>query len=101
MKQAFTMIAVFAAVALAAVAAQAGTGEQTFKEKCAMCHTVKGQGGKIGPELTKIGAKLKEKDIQEKLKDPKKANPASTMPSFKTLPKADLDGLVGYLKTLK
>ena len=100
MKQVFMMIAVCASLALAA-AAQAGTGEQTFKEKCTMCHTVKGQGGKIGPELTKIGAKMKDKDLLEKLKDPKKTNPSSTMPSFKTLPKADMDGLVGYLKTLK
>jgi len=101
MKQTFTMIAVFVSVMLAAVVAQASGGEQIFKEKCTMCHTVKGQGGKIGPELTKIGAKMKDKDLLEKLKDPKKSNPSSTMPSFKTLPKADMDSLVGYLKTLK
>jgi mono/diheme cytochrome c family protein len=84
------------------VAAQAAAkGEQIFKEKCTMCHVVKGQGGKIGPDLTKIAAKMKEKDIRAQLENPKKANPASSMPSFKTLPKADFDALVGYIKTLK
>jgi len=96
------MIAAFVAVALVTVAAQgAMRGEQIFKEKCAMCHVVKGQGGKIGPELTKIAAKMKEKEIRAQLDNPRKANPASTMPSFKALPKADMDALVGYLKTLK
>ncbi|HEY4744349.1 MAG TPA: cytochrome c [Desulfuromonadaceae bacterium] len=102
MIRAVAMIAAFVAVALVTVAAQgAMRGEQIFKEKCAMCHVVKGQGGKIGPELTKIAAKMKEKEIRAQLDNPRKANPASTMPSFKTLPKADMDALVGYLKTLK
>lgn len=102
MKRAISVIAAFAAVGLVTTAARAADkGEQIFKEKCAMCHVVKGKGGKIGPELTKIAAKLKEKDIKERLENPKKFNPSSAMPSFKTLPKADMDALVGYLKTLK
>lgn len=102
MKRVISVIAAFIAVALVTVAAQAAAmGEQIFKEKCAMCHVVKGQGGKIGPELTKISAKLKEKDIRAQLENPKKKNPATSMPSFKSLPKADMDALLGYLKTLK
>ncbi len=101
MKQAILMIAVFASVALLAGLALAAGGDQIFKEKCTMCHTVKGQGGKIGPDLTKIAAKMKEKDLVEKLENPKKSKPSSSMPSFKTLPKADMDALVGYMKTLK
>ncbi|HEX9079295.1 MAG TPA: c-type cytochrome [Desulfuromonadaceae bacterium] len=102
MKRTVAMIAALAAVVLMTVAAQAaGKGEQIFKEKCTMCHVVKGQGGRIGPDLTRIAAKLKEKDIRMKLENPKKSNPASAMPSFKTLPKAEMDALLGYLKTLK
>jgi mono/diheme cytochrome c family protein len=102
MKRAVAIIVTFAVVALVTVAAQAaGKGEQVFRAKCAMCHAIKGQGGKLGPDLTRIAAKLKEKDIRAKLDNPKKSNPASAMPSFKTLPKADMDALVGYLKTLK
>jgi len=103
MKQVAMMITVLASMSLLTVSAQAAGkgGDQLFKEKCTMCHMVKGQGGKIGPELTKIAAKLKEKDLREKLENPKKANASSTMPSFKTLPKADMDALVDYLNTLK
>jgi cytochrome c2 len=102
MKRAILVIAAFIAVALVTAAAQAAAkGEQVFKEKCAMCHVVKGKGGTIGPELTKIASKLKDKEILAQLENPKKRNPSTSMPSFKTLPKADMDALMGYLKTLK
>ena len=102
MKRVIAVVAAFALVALITVSAQAeGKGEQVFGQKCAMCHVVNGKGGKIGPELTKISAKMKEKELKAKLEDPKKTNPNSSMPSFKTLPKADMNALLGYLKSLK
>lgn len=102
MKRAVAVIAVFAILALLTVAAQAADkGEQIFSQKCIMCHVIKGKGGSIGPELTTVAAKMKEKDLKVKLENPKKSNPNSSMPSFKTLPKAEMDALLGYLKTLK
>ena len=102
MKRVFTLIAAFAAVALLTVAAQAGSkGEQIFNKKCAMCHAVKGKGGAIGPELTTVSARMSEKDIKAKIINPQKANPASSMPAFATLPKAEMNSLLGYLKTLR
>ncbi|OGT98785.1 MAG: cytochrome C [Geobacteraceae bacterium GWC2_48_7] len=103
MKKTIAMLALFSAVTLLSVAAQAATnkGEEIFQAKCAMCHAIKGKGGTMGPDLTKISAKMKEKDLRAKLEDPKKSNPSSTMPSFKNLPKADMTALLGYLKTLK
>ncbi|OGR26085.1 MAG: cytochrome C [Desulfuromonadaceae bacterium GWB2_53_15] len=102
MKRVVAVFAAFAVVALLTVAAQAGSkGEQIFSQKCAMCHVIKGKGGAIGPELTKIASKMKENDLKVKLENPKKTNPNSSMPSFKTLPKAEMDALLGYLKTLK
>jgi cytochrome c2 len=102
MKRSVTVIAIFAVLALLTVAAQAESkGEQIFKQKCAMCHVVKGQGGAIGPELTKIASKMKDKEIKAQLENPKKLNPSTSMPSFKTLPKAEMDALIGYMKTLK
>lgn len=102
MIRAVAIIAAFVAVAFFTVAAQAESkGEQIFKQKCAMCHAVGGKGGAIGPDLTKVAARLKQGAIKAQLEDPKKKNPSSSMPSFKTLPKADMDALLGYLKTLK
>ncbi|KAB0670511.1 cytochrome c [Oryzomonas sagensis] len=102
MKRAVAILVAFVAVAFVTVAAQAESkGEQIFKQKCAMCHIVKGKGGSIGPDLTKIAARLKEGDLKVQLENPKKKNPSTSMPSFKTLPKADMVALLGYLKTLK
>ncbi len=102
MKRMIVVIAAFAIVALITVAAQAESkGGQIFAQKCAMCHAVNGKGGAVGPDLSKVSAKMKEKDIKAKLENPKKTNPNSSMPSFKALPKADMTALLGYLKTLK
>ena len=102
MKRTYVVLAVFAAFALMASTAQAESkGEQIFKQKCTMCHVVKGKGGNIGPDLSKVSVKLMENDVRNKLESPKKSNPSTSMPSFKTLPKADMDALLGYIKTLK
>ena len=102
MRRAVYVIAAFAAMLLVTVSAQAeNKGEQLFNQKCAMCHVVKGKGGAIGPELTRIASRMKEVDLKGQLENPKKKNAASSMPSFKTLSKPDMDALLGYLRTLK
>ena len=102
MIRAVAIIAAFAAVAFVTVAAQAESkGEQIFKQKCAMCHLVNGKGGAIGPDLTKVAARMKEAALKAQLENPGKKNPSTSMPSFKTLAKGDMDALMGYLKTLK
>jgi len=101
-KRTVVMLAAFAAMAFLAAAAQAAVkGEEVFKSRCAMCHSVKGKGGSLGPDLTKISSRLRENDIRMKLENPKKGNPSSMMPSFSTLSKDDMTGLLGYLKNLK
>lgn len=37
-----------------AQASGAAQGETLFKQRCAMCHTAAGKGGKLGPDLTKV-----------------------------------------------
>lgn len=103
MKQIIIILAAFSAFTTISTSTQAATnkGEQIFNQKCAICHKVKGKGGAIGPELTKVSARLKENDLINQIENPKKKNPSTSMPSFKALPKADLKELLGYLKTLK
>jgi cytochrome c2 len=102
MGRAVSLFVAFAALMLVTMAAQAESkGEQLFNQKCAMCHLVKGKGGAIGPELTKVASRLKEGDLKSQLENPKKRNASTSMPSFKTLSKPDMDALLGYLKTLK
>lgn len=52
----------------ALVAGNAKRGREVFFGKataCGSCHTIAGQGGKVGPDLTKIGAIRKKRDLIE------------------------------------
>lgn len=77
------------------------SGEQLFKEKCALCHKVAGQGGVVGSELTGIGARKDAATLLEFIKKQKSVNPSSAMPSFENLPADELEALITYLMTLK
>lgn len=102
MKRSVTVCMAMSALVFVAAAAHADNrGEQIFKQKCAMCHVVKGKGGAIGPELTRISSRLGETDLKAKVESPKSRTPSSTMPAFKSLSKPDMDALMGFLKTLK
>jgi cytochrome c2 len=102
MKRSFYVTVVFAASLLVTVSARAeNKGQQLFNQKCAMCHLVNGKGGAIGPELTKVASRMKDSDLKNQLENPKKRNASTSMPSFRTLSKSDMDALFGYLKTLK
>jgi mono/diheme cytochrome c family protein len=71
------------------------------QQKCLECHTIKGIGGSVGPNLSNVGARRSRDYIIQQLKDPKSYNINTQMPSFKDLPEQDLKGLVDYLASLK
>lgn len=101
MNRMFSRLSLLIVLAAASSATAAPAGEKLFKEKCAICHKVRGNGGVLGPELTRVGAAWSEQALREQLLNPKKKNPHTTMPSFKELPAKELDLLVTYLKGLK
>jgi mono/diheme cytochrome c family protein len=74
--------------------------------KCSMCHAVAGKGNAKGI-LDNIGAKLSADEIRQWLVDPEamrvktKSERKPPMKSYASMPKADIDGLVAYLQTLK
>ncbi len=49
-------------------------GEQLFfgKEKCASCHMVKGRGGHLGPDLSRVGAARSLAYLSESIREPNK-----------------------------
>lgn len=78
---------------------------------CQTCHTVHGQGGQIGPDLSDVGSPGRKsryghgvdaRFLQTKLQEPGADNPAGTsaMPSYKSLSDAQRDALVAYLSSL-
>lgn len=92
---------VVVSILLAGIAWADMPGEKLFNRKCTMCHIVNGRGGAIGPDLTKVAARMSPAQLQAKVSYPKKTEPRTSMPSFATLKPEDMQELIGYLKTLR
>jgi mono/diheme cytochrome c family protein len=76
-------------------------GEKLFlRYNCWVCHTVRGKGGKLGPDLTKVGTRRKDNWMVSHFKDPRSVSQKSFMPQF-NLSDEQIDELVVYLKTLQ
>lgn len=77
-------------------------GQQLFQsQSCLGCHTVNGQGGAVGPNLSKEGTKSRSSQwLGQQLRDPKSHDPQTVMPSFKQLSDQQIKELVAYLQSL-
>lgn len=64
---------------------------------CLACHEIgiAGNDGP-GPSLTTVGSRLSEDEIRRTL-----LSPSPPMPSYRELPKRDLDDVVAYLAALR
>ena len=60
-----------------ALAGDARRGAEVYRAKggCAQCHMIAGQGGRLGPELTDIGARRSPGYLRKALTDPEQAIP--------------------------
>jgi putative heme-binding domain-containing protein len=45
-------------------------GERLFAARCASCHRIQGQGGTLGPELSRIGALRTLDDLRRSIREP-------------------------------
>lgn len=95
------LLSIMASDVVPAQGADPDQGRKIYEEKrCAMCHAIGGQGGKIGPDLSDVGSQRDGDWLNKFLKDPK-----GTVPNAKMLPvKAtdeELAALVDYLLSLK
>jgi len=71
-------------------------------QRCKDCHTLKGKGGAVGPNLTAVGGKRSRDYIVTQIKDPKSHNPNTDMPSFRDkLSDQEIGDLADYLSGLK
>jgi mono/diheme cytochrome c family protein len=95
-------------IAAAQDAAQIKRGQEVYTaQKCQVCHSVAGKGGKASP-LDGVGGKLSADDIRQWITHPKdaaaKAKSTKKPPmqdKYGTLPAADIDALVAYMQSLK
>ena len=89
-------------------AALVAKGQQLYTaQKCSVCHSVAGKGGKAGA-LDGVGAKLSAEDIRQWITHPKdaaakaKSTKKPPMPAkYASLPAADIDAMVAYMQSLK
>ena len=69
-----------------------------FAKFCLGCHTIDGDGGKDGPDLSAIGSKRDQDTLRRIISDPESVNPDAEMPAFaKRLTPAELDAVSRYL----
>ena len=69
-------------------------------QKCALCHSIGGIGGKK-LALDGVGTRLKPDAIQKWIRTPKVMKSDTTMKSYPNLPEKDLADLTAYLVTLR
>jgi len=100
-------VLVTAGVASAQSQAHFEHGQKVFAtQKCAICHSIAGQGNKKGA-LEGVGSKLSTDEIRQwithapDMAAKAKAERKPAMKAFASLPKEDLDALVAYLQSLK
>jgi cbb3-type cytochrome oxidase cytochrome c subunit len=80
-----------------AAAGSAERGRLLFNEiRCVTCHAVDGKGGNIGPDLAKVGSKLRPDWLQQWLRNPQEIMPETRMPTY-NLKEQDVRDLAAFL----
>jgi putative membrane-bound dehydrogenase-like protein len=78
------------AAQILALKGEASRGEQIFMHstaaQCKSCHRVRGNGGKVGPDLTLIGKKYEQATLLETIMEPSKAIAPEYVSYIATLP---------------
>ncbi len=106
MKLAITFVGIGIAALIAAVSAllpDAATdrGKEVYAmQKCALCHSVSGVGGKMLP-LDGVGTRLTAENMGKWIRTPKAMKADTPMKAYPNLPEKDLADLTAYLLTLK
>jgi mono/diheme cytochrome c family protein len=76
-------------------------GRRLFNEQgCYGCHTVAASGTPIAPDLSRIGYKYPERELERLLRDPALHKPGAHMPKL-PLTEAEVRALAAYLATLR
>jgi cbb3-type cytochrome oxidase cytochrome c subunit len=69
-----------------------------FTVGCSQCHSYKGRGGRMGPDLSAVTNIRSDEWIDSYIQDPKKMNPLARMPAFKNLSATKRAAIIKFLK---
>ena len=85
------------------LSASAQQGKKLFDSLgCLGCHTVNGQGGSVGPNLSNEGnSGHSDQWLATQIRHPRDNDPQTIMPAFDNLSTNQVNNLVDYLKNLK
>ncbi len=76
-------------------------GKHNFQTlKCITCHRIAGEGKTKGPDLTRVGRRLRPDYLRDWIHDPRNFDPSTEMPAFEGT-EDELDAVVEYLLTLQ
>lgn len=90
----------FGSLALALDASLDHGKEVYAAQKCVLCHSIGGIGGKK-MALDGVGSRLKPEDLKKWIRTPKEMKPDTAMKPYPNLPERDLNDLTAFLMTLR
>lgn len=80
--------------------AQVAKGRQVYADRqCNKCHAIGDEGGKVGPDLTRVGLKREADWLRQFLKNPKAVSSRAKMLTFEGTDQ-ELEAVVAYLASL-
>lgn len=75
-------------------------GQRLYMDlKCAYCHSVRGKGGRLGPDLARTAGAVTDEWLTRHFRDPQSVTPGSAMPKL-NLMDDEIKALVAYVKTM-
>jgi mono/diheme cytochrome c family protein len=84
-----------------ALAALIARGKEVYDEvRCAVCHSIAGEGSPRYP-LDGVGSRLTAEEIRLWIVDPQEARPGVRKPAYDDLEPEELQGLIAYMGSLK
>jgi mono/diheme cytochrome c family protein len=81
-------------------AASVGGGSLLEQKGCLLCHTLRGRGGKLGPDLTHVASRRNADWLFQHFKNPRRLVPGSSMPDLH-LSDTEANELTRYVLSLK
>jgi mono/diheme cytochrome c family protein len=69
------------------------------RERCIYCHSFKGHGAHVGPDLTEIAKRRSDAWIRDQIRNPRLHHPNPGMPGHEYLSQSQIDALLRYLKS--